>query len=395
MNLVVVCLLILAPTGIGGTRFVKNFTKSGLTFYKLTKEVTTAGQTVWYAGAANNVFALSDDLTQLRFIATGPQDDSSNCPPNPSEPCPGGSRVATDSIPQTLVVDPTQDSLLICSTLYSGYCATVIRSTFDNFNPKYAQIVSSDAKLPTVMLGVSGTKPALFVGASFSGESGVVQSSRAPLLAIRSFLALEMLRDANNNKVADLDIQEAIAGKDVVKVKDIFEYNGYVYFFIVHRDYSLATTIAYKTYLGRVCKTANNYNSYSEVPITCSLGPNDYNIFEGSYLGKAGKNVSTVVAGGVGKDILFTVFAKGSQRSHQSQLTNAASAVCMYSMDTVERIMKDTVERCFKTGNNVNIGPSYLYPRSTCVVDVSIVIVVMLPLTCCGLFYINISLLLL
>ena len=354
-------LLLIIVSLTDSTRMVKNFTKSGWQFYKLTKENTHDGKTVWYAGAINNVVALDSELTELRSLAIGPQDDNVDCPPSPKEPCPGAIRKSSPSIPQALIVHPKKDSLIICSTLYYGYCIKVTRSTFKDLEPDYSAIVSNDPKWPTVTLVSNDDNPRLFIGASNSDKNNrYSDDNRPPMVSTRSLDDLNILIDGSYE--ARMDVRDKTF---VAKVKDMFEYNDFIYFFIIRRDYS---TSNYKTRLARICKNDATYKSYIEIPITCG---STYNIFEGLYVGKAGRNISSAIAGTTGKDVLFTVFAEGNANSHVSRSSNPRSAICMYSLEQIENAMMSSYTKCFKgTNQDVNVGPEYLHVTSSCTADV-------------------------
>ncbi|VDN39532.1 unnamed protein product [Gongylonema pulchrum] len=86
--------------------------------------------------------------------------------------------------------------------------------------------------------------------------------------------------------------------------------------------------------------------SYTEVPLECLHGSEMYNLVQDVYLSKPGYDLALSLGVSVEDDVLYGVFVKGWDV--EETIPSSQSALCVYSMATVEKIFLENIELCFK-----------------------------------------------
>jgi hypothetical protein len=340
----------LIQTNLASARIVKSFTKKDVRLYRLTKE-SRQNLDVLHVGAANAVFTLNEDLIELRSIVTGPV-DISTAPAADPKSC----ATSTDVLPQILL-STSADSLLLCATANNGFCIRIERTLNDvqlhNFN---MPVVTTDITVPVVAL-IKGENPMLYIGSSRTN------CSQAPVFATRSLDTLEIA--TGENARGALFVRNESSS---VIVRASFEYNGYMYYFLVRKS---SNANQFRSYVSRICLTDLHYNSYVEIPLGCK-DKASYTIIQSVFMTKPGQTVSRQVTNLVAKDVLFALFAEGDPQAPFARRNKPKSALCMFSMDSIHRELQSTVSRCFQGDSLAEHGPDYLYPRAPCERDVSV-----------------------
>ena len=330
-------------------RIVKTFSKKNTVLYRIAKETRNQGGDYIYVGALNSIYILNEELGEIRSAVIGPKVLNNTCLLE-SKSC----QTNGDILPQSLLVLPPDSNVLLCATLYDGYCLQYDKF-LQNEVPIHKSIVSNNANGGVVALLSTGEESLLHIGSSH------INISTAPLFATRSLESLDLINSEGFTSALFVR-NESVA----VIVKDGFEYNGYLYFFIIRKDLN---SQLYKTWLVRICKSDLEYDSYIEVPLECKVQDYKFYILQAVYVGKPGQLLSRQM--NRPKDVLFTIFSEGGLLTPYAKTTNPRSAVCMFSMDSIHQHLQTTVGRCFQGDSLITSGPYYLTPPALCEKDVS------------------------
>uniref|UniRef100_A0A0K0FCK3 Plexin-A4 (inferred by orthology to a human protein) n=1 Tax=Strongyloides venezuelensis TaxID=75913 RepID=A0A0K0FCK3_STRVS len=106
--------------------------------------------------------------------------------------------------------------------------------------------------------------------------------------------------------------------------------------------------------LVRIYVNDHHFHSYTEVPLICK-GRDGYNYkyIKDTYLAKPEYTLAKRLGVRVEEDVLFAIFSDQPSNTSPQQVVN--SALCVYSMDTVERIFKDNIRNCFRGKTSRNL----------------------------------------
>uniref|UniRef100_A0A673IJ17 Plexin-B1-like n=1 Tax=Sinocyclocheilus rhinocerous TaxID=307959 RepID=A0A673IJ17_9TELE len=297
-----------------------------------------------YVGARDHLFQLAG-LDGLRLEVderTGPVRDSKDClPPVTLENCPQAGLVNNHN--KLLLVDPYSLQLITCGSVHQGTCqkrslANVKEVLFSAERPVDTQYVAAnDPTASTVGLVVrpQDKDPVLYVGRGYTSSHPPVstrQLSTEPVFSYEETAKLAVtgrLSEYDHNFVAT------------------FARRNHVYFLFYRRDLKAASR-EYRTYVARVCLDDQAYYSYVEVPLMCrsaSTGRN-YNFLQGAQVGGEESG---------GSQVLMGVFSTAVSAANGP---GEESALCVYSLDEVDRGIDATRDLCYtqygeKDGNKV------------------------------------------
>lgn len=100
----------------------------------------------------------------------------------------------------------------------------------------------------------------------------------------------------------------------------------------------------YHTRLARICVTDPNYDSYTEVTLSCKASGQDYNVLRDAKLVTAGVKLATYL--GIRKDdqVLITTFSPS--RDITADVQNK-SAICIYTLKEIEEMFNENIHLCF------------------------------------------------
>lgn len=310
-----------------------------------------------YAGATNRIIQFNKNLTVINTAITGPKPDSSSCH---AGGCPEDVETTeTNNFNKILILNTYGDSLIACGSLHQGACE--IYETLNNFPkvPKYIElpVVANDENSSSyAFIGPSRytawqREDILYVGTTFTNVGDY--RDNVPAIASRK------LDDLN---YAEFSIQQSNINIDV-KYRDHFLVNyvygfnssDYAYFVIVQKKNHLVEEAGYHTRLARICVTDPNYDSYTEVSLTClSKGGQDYNILRDAKLTEAGVRLGQKF--GIRKDdqVLVTTFSPSKEITSEVQ---NATAICVYTLKEIEDMFNENIHMCFNgTIKDRNLG---------------------------------------
>ncbi|XP_052902488.1 plexin-B [Anopheles moucheti] len=312
---------------------------------------------IFYAGATNRVLQLNENLTLLREAITGPKLDSAQChaagcPPDVLD------SVETDNYNKVLLYNRDGDTLIACGSVHQGACEIYYLSGRfpDSSKPIEVALAANDERSTTyAFIGPSRyqswkKEDIMYVGTTFTN----VGDYRHDVPAISS-------RRLDDLTYAEFSIQQSNINIDV-KYRDHFLVNylygfnstEYAYFVLVQKKSHLADEAGYVTRLARICVNDPNYDSYTEVTITCMVNGTDYNILRDAKLAQAGQKLSNDM--GIKREdyLLVAVFSPSKEITDEPQ---NRSAICMYSLKDIEEVFNENIHSCFNgTIKDRNLG---------------------------------------
>uniref|UniRef100_A0A182MEQ8 Sema domain-containing protein n=1 Tax=Anopheles culicifacies TaxID=139723 RepID=A0A182MEQ8_9DIPT len=312
---------------------------------------------IFYAGATNRVLQLNENLTLLREAITGPKLDSAQChaagcPPDVLD------SVETDNYNKVLLYNRDGDTLIACGSVHQGACEIYYLSGRfpESSKPIEVALAANDERSTTyAFIGPSRyqswkKEDIMYVGTTFTN----VGDYRHDVPAISS-------RRLDDLTYAEFSIQQSNINIDV-KYRDHFLVNylygfnstEYAYFVLVQKKSHLADEAGYVTRLARICVNDPNYDSYTEVTITCMVNGTDYNILRDAKLAQAGQKLSNDM--GIKREdyLLVAVFSPSKEITDEPQ---NRSAICMYSLKDIEEVFNENIHSCFNgTIKDRNLG---------------------------------------
>ncbi|TRY72964.1 hypothetical protein DNTS_003524, partial [Danionella cerebrum] len=297
-----------------------------------------------YLGARDRLFQLSSDLELEAEEVTGPVIDSRDClPPISQANCPQAQW--TNNHNKLLLVDPYSQELISCGSVHQGICQKrsldeVGKVFFSTERPVDTQYVAAnDPYVSTVGLvaltrGRGKQQPVLFVGRGYTNSQ--------PPISTRNLVTEPVFSYEETSKLA---VAGRLSEYDHHFVTS-FTHRSYVYFLFYRRDLK-SPSREYRTYVSRMCLDDAAYYSYVEVPLSCtSAGGKVYNLLQALQVGLprfervSDKEKLTVSE----QELLLGVF---SSQVASSSRPNDESAVCVFSLEEVDKRINSTRDICY------------------------------------------------
>uniref|UniRef100_A0A672QMN6 Plexin-B1 n=1 Tax=Sinocyclocheilus grahami TaxID=75366 RepID=A0A672QMN6_SINGR len=286
-----------------------------------------------YVGARDHLFQLAG-LDGLRLEVderTGPVRDSKDClPPVTLENCPQAGLVNNHN--KLLLVDPYSLQLITCGSVHQGTCqkrslANVNEVLFSAERPVDTQYVAAnDPTSSTVGLVVrpQDKDPVLYVGRGYTSSHPPVSTRQLSTEPVFSYEETAKLAVAGRLSEYDHNFVATFARRN------------HVYFLFYRRDLKAASR-EYRTYVARVCLDDQAYYSYVEVPLMCHSGSTgrNYNFLQGAQVGGEESG---------GSQVLMGVFSTAVSAANGP---GEESALCVYSLDEVDRGIDATRDLCY------------------------------------------------
>ncbi|XP_053684363.1 plexin-B isoform X2 [Sabethes cyaneus] len=300
-----------------------------------------------YAGATNRIYQLDLNLKLVKEAITGPVRDSPQCHA-------GG--CSTDDIETSetnnhnklLIYNNVGDTLIACGSIHQGACNIYYLSGQFPTSVKYMEVpLAANDEFSSTFAFIGPSKyqswkkeDILYVGTTFTN----VGDYRHDVPAIAS-------RKLDDLGYAEFSIQQSNINIDV-KYRDhyivnyVYGFNNseYAYFAVVQKKSHLADEAGFITRLARICVNDPNYDSYTEVTITCLADGEDYNILRDAKIVQAGVRLSQEF--GIKKDdyVLLSVFSPSKEISSEPQNN---SAMCIFTLVEIEEIFNENIHSCF------------------------------------------------
>ena len=321
-----------------------------------------------YVAATNYLFRLTSNLTKLEEVQTGPHLDNRLCLLGYEEApttmtctshLASGSlqRTSMDNVNKLLLVNTAANKLLVCGSLYQGYCYYLpLNNIAATVNPStsYRSFVTADtAEGSTVGIFAPGppnplVDKVLYVATTLTGETFEHQKFRetdVPAVTSRKIgegEALEFVAESHGVGTFVKYMNESCYD-DKVKYVTVFHSGGYTYFFAIqHQDMCSGNAAGhYISKVIQVCESDDTYTSYVEMPITCG----DYNLIQDVTVVSASSTLAQLVGASTGNKVIAAVFTRSETNSDTS---TSQSAVCLYSLAEFRVRFKAIIDDCFR-----------------------------------------------
>ena len=299
-----------------------------------------------YAGATNRIIQLNKNLTVINTSITGPKPDSPVCH---AGGCPEDvETVETNNFNKILILNNFGDTLISCGSLHQGAC-----EIYENLNvfPKSAKYIdqplaandensSSYAFIGPSRYTAWQREDILYVGTTFTNAGDY--RDNVPAIASRKLDDLNYAEFSIQQSNINIDVKY----RDHFLVNYVFGFNSsdFAYFVIIQKKNHLQEEAGFHTRLARICVTDPNYDSYTEVTLTCMVKGQDYNILRDAKVTEAGSRLSQQL--GIRKEdqVLVTVFSPSKEITSDTQ---NASAICVYTLKDIEEMFNENIHLCF------------------------------------------------
>lgn len=308
-----------------------------------------------YAGAVNRILQLDSNLHLKEEVTTGPKFDSPLCHAKGCD-SPEIEKMSINNVNKVLVIDPESQSLIACGSISQGACQKY-KSANISMPPKVisTSIAANDDTSSTYAFigpenyNTRGRNNVLYVGTTFTNNGEYRHD--VPAISSRKLYDLEFAAFSfSKQSLLRIDVKY----RDHFLVKYVYGFNSseFAYFVIVQKQSHLPgqEERGYVSRLARTCINDENYDSYTEVTLQCTVrnkNPNElvnYNLIQDAKIGEAGSELAGNLGIDRGNHVLVGVFSPSRGISNEPQ---AKSAVCVYSLQDIEAKFNENIHMCF------------------------------------------------
>ncbi|XP_078275786.1 plexin-B2-like [Rhinoraja longicauda] len=294
-----------------------------------------------YVGAINFIYQLTAELRLEKSLRTGPKKDDPKCVPPITHVCVTAEQ--TDNYNKLILIDRTNNSLVICGSVYRGICSLlhlndISKVIYEKVNGGEATFVASNDStvgLITFMNETEKKKKVIFIGKTQTTYSTAIISTRN-LSPDGTSVYFELIQDTSTLKLGShLQYQHDF--------RFSFKDDTFVYF-IFSRTNGMQHEP--KTYISRICLTDIYYYSYIEMVLECG----DFNLVQSAYITHPGVKLAGYMSktgdyGDVAAQdkVLFAVFNRGNKKGASPE----RSAFCMFSLKQINERIEEFREICY------------------------------------------------
>lgn len=296
-----------------------------------------------FVGGQNTLIKLSDDLSLLQQVDTGPKMDSPLCPPAPLT-C-NRTKHHVNSVTKGLVMDYERNNLIMCSNVYQGSCQVLDPNNLEQVKVivNKPMVGHDPSHSDFLFIGPGPDSNVLYVGTkynniNFNGELKVYRDM-VPHLSSRNLDNFD-LTFRNGTRGTDVSLLDSYKMDFYVNFVYGFSHEHFVYFISLQAKSLTDNTM--ETKIIRVCQKDKYFNSYIEIPLVCYKNKNNPYIVAkaADFEEKSGK--------------LYVVF----------EHSTGSSAVCGYKMADIRLMFDSTTQNCQQGSGQV--GPPHLHTRQSC-----------------------------
>uniref|UniRef100_A0A8B9C8W9 Plexin-B2 n=1 Tax=Anser brachyrhynchus TaxID=132585 RepID=A0A8B9C8W9_9AVES len=281
-----------------------------------------------YLGVVNALYQLTEKLTKINHVETGPRKDNKKCtPPIDENQC--KEAVLTDNYNKLLLLDKADKTIVVCGSLFKGICA--IRDLEDITNVKYyvdssgekSFVASNDENVSTVGLITSlNNDRVLFVGkGNGPNDNGIIISTRQ-LYSRDGKDIFEMYTDS-------AAVKSAYHSSSTQQFVTVFEDKNYVYFIFNQQE---KQPVNNRTLIARLCKDDAHYYSYFEMDLGCKDDDGAYDHCHAAYV--------------TNDKVLVALFSKVNKDNGSPK-----SAMCVFSLRHINEKMEKNRNDCYTNKN--------------------------------------------
>uniref|UniRef100_A0AAR2LE23 Sema domain-containing protein n=1 Tax=Pygocentrus nattereri TaxID=42514 RepID=A0AAR2LE23_PYGNA len=292
-----------------------------------------------YLGAVNAIYQLDAQLQKESIAVTGPKKDNPSCTPPITATCTEARD--TNNYNKLLLTNPKNGSLVVCGSIYRGICSLL------NLSHVEQQIYYSDVK---------GEKTYVATTDENVSVVGIISTLKKGDEYLSVFVVGKGYGGSDSSKListrllqvhGDMDMFENVVEASMVQASPfalryhhdfhyIFKDSGYIYFLFtrIHGTTNI-------TMVARLCENDTHYYSYTELQLNCTT--------PGSALVKNLSSPSIYGALNASDKVLFAVFSQDGDAT--------SSALCMYSLRSINLRLKEVIERDTLVSSATNNKP--------------------------------------
>ncbi|XP_063422333.1 plexin-B-like [Mytilus trossulus] len=326
---------------------------------------------MFYVGAVNRIFKLSQSLEVQQQLVTGPEPDNHLCT---GSECYGKTKELTDNYNKILLIETVtngNDRLVVCGSIFQGFCEF---RDLQNISRKlsmkmHTRLVANSKSDTTVGLIVKQNlnENILFIGASYPISLHCKDEVNKNVFSLirRDIPALSMRKLNNNSSAFSLykeasffEPQSALKllydkiNKYIIDFVSAFSIKEYTYFVsyqpsdLIQNCETNPNPKPSQSMISLTCNRDTHFYSYIDIPLTCgNTSTTNYKIVRAgktiipglNLLNKLGLNSVDIES----KEILVSLF----ENRHNGK-TDAA--VCIYTIDEIQKKMKFNIQECQK-----------------------------------------------
>ncbi|CAC5406679.1 PLXNA [Mytilus coruscus] len=319
---------------------------------------------MFYVGAVNRIFKLSQSLEVQQQLVTGPEPDNHLCT---GSACDGKTKQLTDNYNKILLIDTNingNDRLAVCGSIFQGFCEF---RDLQNISKKlsmrmHTSLVANSKSESTVGLIVKRnlTENILFIGASYpislhckdedNRNVFFLRRKDIPALSMRKLTsddnAFSLYKEASfieQQPPSALKIIYDKINKYIIDFVSAFSIEEYTYFLsyqpsdLIQNCETNASPKPSQSRISLTCNRDTHFYSYIDIPLTCYGNNTNYNIVRAGKTIIPGRNLRTKLR--INSEILVALF----ENRHNGKTD---SAVCIYTIDEIQRKMKTNLKKC-------------------------------------------------
>uniref|UniRef100_UPI00398E45E7 hepatocyte growth factor receptor isoform X2 n=1 Tax=Pristiophorus japonicus TaxID=55135 RepID=UPI00398E45E7 len=337
-----------------------------------------------YAGAINKIYVMNNNLEKLSEFKTGPVLESPNCSPcdNCEEKENSSKTLWKNNTNMVLLIETFYgDQLISCGSTRNGVCflhnlqqddpASISKGVQCMFTHNNKPDECPDCIASPLGTKVLMTKKDRFVKL-YTGAT--LSSARLPF-QLHS-MSVKRLKESEDgfqflSEHSYMDVIPQYRDAYPIKYLYAFESGPYVYFLTVQHE-SLGS-LALHTKIIRLCTSDPYLHSYIEMPLECIISEKRkkrssnievFSILQAAYATKPGAEFAAQLGISMEDDVLFAIFAQSKPES--SQPTNA-SAVCAFSVKSINQFFEIFIDACCKQGLSKGLRHFYSAADRHCV----------------------------
>ncbi|XP_063707390.1 plexin-B isoform X3 [Culicoides brevitarsis] len=314
---------------------------------------------VLYVGATNRIFQMHQQSLQIvKEFITGPKIDSPSCHASGCSSVDDIDAVETNNYNKILVIDHVGDSLIACGSVHQGACEVFSLAKFPDASTYISRAVAANDENSTTFAFIGPSRytawkkeDVLYVGATFTNVGDYRHD--VPAIASRKLDDLEFASYSFQESLVNIDVKY----RDHFLVNYVYGFNAsdYAYFLMVQKKSHLAEEAGYVTRLARLCVNDPNYDSYTEITLSCiDEERKDFNILRDAKITVAGQKLAQQM--GVKRDdmVLVAVFSPSREITNEPQ---NSTAMCVYTLKDIDEAFSENIHLCFNgTIKDRNLG---------------------------------------
>ena len=304
-----------------------------------------------FVGGVDALFVLDTDLTQLASAVTGPIPDNLDCTLLREPRCTDVPLVDTSNSNRVLL-PLNDDVILACGSVLQGTCqlrnATTLTVVQEFLSPTVEDafaLPTDDDEYQTLAMLVDGpvcmsgsvlplqTQQVLFKAMSERHLS----DRRNNLVTEISFAASHLLPTAERDS---LQLLNSVGGETMTNwfdrdpaldrvVRSVFEHDGFLYFVFVDVAAGLTSHIA------RVCTRDCRYDSYFDIPLTCSD-----NLVQDATFAHVGSDLAVQLGVDATEQVLVTSYRSADDINGYG----SNSQICVFTMSEIQEKFIENIE---------------------------------------------------